>query len=199
MQTVHGEPGRTALLASFEKNADLLRLGKLLIENDWQLLGSAGTAKYLNENGVVCRDVAEIVGAPILGHRVVTLSRELHAGLLSTEADAAELEKLGVPRIDLVYVTLYPLEKTIADPAATPADVIEKTDIGGPTLLRAAAKGRRLTLSHPSHIDHVHTWFVHGKSTAERELLVTRLVAAAERRVADYVAASAAYWERQIE
>src|SRR3989344_8183630 len=119
---------KTALLASYTKDETLVRLGKMLKDAGWALLGSAGTAKYLKENGIECRDVAEIVGVPILGHRVVTLSRELHAGLLSTDADAAELEKLGVPRIDLVYVTLYPLEKTIAD-GGSPAEVVEKTDI----------------------------------------------------------------------
>ena len=138
---------RTALLASYEKDTTLLRLGKMLKDAGWSLLGSAGTAKYLIENGVACRDVAELVGAPILGHRVVTLSRELHAGLLSTDADTAELQRLNVSRIDLVYVTLYPLEQAIA--AGNPTDVIEKTDIGGPTLLRSAAKGRRIVLSSP--------------------------------------------------
>src|SRR3989344_7670943 len=103
-----------ALLASYEKDASVLRLATLLEKNGWSVLASSGTAKYLDENGIPCRDVAEIVGKPILGHRVVTLSRELHAGLLATDADAAELEKLRVPRIDLVYVTLYPMEKTIA-------------------------------------------------------------------------------------
>ncbi len=187
----------TALLASYEKDEALLRLGRLLSENGWSLLGSAGTAKYLNENGLACRDVAEIIGPPILGHRVVTLSRELHAGLLSTENDASELKGLGVLRIDLVYVTLYPLEKTIADHSATPADIIEKTDIGGPTLLRAAAKGRRITLSDPSHVDILEAWIKGGSPENERERLVTRLVAAAERRVADYVDASARYWENE--
>lgn len=183
---------KTALLASYEKDAALLGLGKFLTENGWVLMGSAGTARYLNEKGVPCRDVAEIVGAPILGHRVVTLSRELHAGLLSTEADGVELKKLGVPRIDLVYVTLYPLEKTIADPSASQADVIEKTDIGGPTLLRAAAKGRRIVISNPSQISEVEAAITSGNVS---ESLVNRLVAAAERRVADYVGASARYWE----
>lgn len=183
---------KTALLASYEKDAALLGLGKFLTENGWVLMGSAGTARYLNEKGVPCRDVAEIVGAPILGHRVVTLSRELHAGLLSTEADGVELKKLGVPRIDLVYVTLYPLEKTIADPSASQADVIEKTDIGGPTLLRAAAKGRRIVISNPSQISEVEAAITSGSVS---ESLVNRLVAAAERRVADYVGASARYWE----
>lgn len=189
---------KTALLASYEKDEHVLRLGRLLSENGWALLGSAGTAKYLNENKILCRDVAEIVGPPILKHRVVTLSREIHAGLLATDADSAELEKLGVPRIDLVYVTLYPLEKTIADPSATPANVIEKTDIGGPTLLRAAAKGRRLVLSSPAQIDELELWFKNGSRETEREALVTRLAAAAERHVADYVNSSASYWESRM-
>ena len=190
---------KTALLASHEKGEELIRLGKLLSENGWTLLGSAGTAKYLNDNKVACRDVAEIVGPPILGHRVVTLSREIHAGLLAeTPDDFAELKRLNIEPIDLVYITLYPLLKTIADPSATPADVIEKTDIGGPTILRAAAKGPRLALSDPSQIALVETWIKHGAPESEREALVTRFAAATERRVADYVSASAEYWERKI-
>ena len=98
-----------ALLASYEKDDTLLRLGRALKTNDWTLLGSAGTAKYLNENGISCMDVADIVGKPILGHRVVTLSRELHAALLSTVKDVDEMKKLGLEPIDLVYVTLSPL------------------------------------------------------------------------------------------
>lgn len=183
---------KTALLASYEKDAALLHLGKLLAGADWSLMGSAGTAKYLAENGVSCRDVAEIVGAPILGHRVVTLSRELHAGLLATDADGAELEKLGVPRIDLVYVTLYPLEHAIQS-NASPTEIIEKTDIGGPTLLRAAAKGRRITLSSPSQIEEFEK---HLGANDFSEKYIVSLAAAAERRVAEYVATSASYWEK---
>ena len=191
----HGEHGRIALLASYEKDEHVLRLGKLLKESGWSILASAGTAKYLNENSIAARDVAEIVGKPILGHRVVTLSRELHAALLATDADQAELDKLGVPRIDLVYVTLYPLEKTIAS-GASPEEVIEKTDIGGPTLLRTAGKGRRLVLSDPSQIDEIAPYLKNGGE--EKEKIITKLVAAAERRVADYVDASASYWESRV-
>ena len=198
MKTVYGEQSRTALLASYTKDETLVRLGKMLAGAGWALLGSGGTAKYLNDNGIACRDVAEIVGAPILGHRVVTLSREIHAGLLSRDEDAEELKKLGTPRIDLVYVTLYPLEQTIADTSSTPNDVIDKTDIGGPTLLRAAAKGRRLTLSSPAQVDALEVFIKSGSPESAREELVVRLVAAAERRVADYVAASASYWESRM-
>ncbi|OGG48738.1 hypothetical protein A2704_03265 [Candidatus Kaiserbacteria bacterium RIFCSPHIGHO2_01_FULL_54_36b] len=190
---------KTALLASYEKDEDLRRLGRLLIDNGWSLIGSAGTAKYLMGNSIPCRDVAGIVGPPILGHRVVTLAREVYAGLLAaTEEDFKELRQLGITPIDLVYVTLYPLEGTIADATSTPEDVIEKTDIGGPTLLRAAAKGRRLALSSPEHIDLVEAFIKNGSPEDAREALTTHLAAAAERRVADYVDASARYWEKQI-
>ena len=187
-----------ALLASYEKDDHLLQLGKLLQSNEWKLMGSAGTAKYLNENGIPCRDAADIVGKPILGHRVVTLSRELHAALLAKPEDYGELQKLGVEPIDLVYVTLYPLEKTIADPSSTPADIIEKTDIGGPTLLRSASKGRRLALSSPSQIDELERWLGNGAKEPERQALAEKFAAAAERRVAEYVDASASYWEGKM-
>ncbi|MEK7069044.1 MAG: hypothetical protein AAB947_01525 [Patescibacteria group bacterium] len=197
MKTVDGEHRQIALLASYEKDEKLIRIGKLLHEAKWKLLGSAGTAKFLNENSIPCRDVAEIVGKPILGHRVVTLSRELHAALLSTTADFKELVELGIEPIDLVYVTLYPLEEAIAR-GALPAEVTEKTDIGGPTILRSAAKGGRLALSNSSQIVEVENWIAKGSNENERIALAEKFAAAAERRVADYVDASAQYWESKI-
>lgn len=188
---------KTALLASYEKDANVLRLGKMLTDAGWGLLGSAGTARYLNENGIKCQDVAEIVGPPILGHRVVTLSRELHAGLLSTDKDEMELRQLGVPRIDLVYVTLYPLEEATANPASTPQDIIEKTDIGGPTLLRSAAKGQRLALTSPKQLDLLDAWLKGGEDEQARWKLMQQFAAAAERRVADYISTSASYLEKR--
>lgn len=185
---------KTALLASYSKDALLLRLARLLIANDYGLLGSAGTTKFLNENSIPCTDVAGLVGPPILGHRVVTLVREIYAALLSRPEDAGELAKLHITPIDLVFVTLYPLEETIAK-GGTPEDVIEKTDIGGPTLLRAAAKGRRMTLSSPEQVIELEGWFAKGAPESEREHMVLKFAAAAERRVAEYVRTSAEYWE----
>lgn len=189
---------KRALLASYEKDQNLLDLANLLRSHDWTLLGSAGTAKFLGDHGIPCRDVSEIVGPPILGHRVVTLARKIHAALLSTPNDTAELERLGVRPFGIVYVTLYPLEQTIKN-GGSPEDVLEKTDIGGPTLLRAAAKGRRLTLSDPSQIAELKQWFDSGERVADKEKLVTKFAAAAERRAANYIATSADYWERHLE
>src|SRR3990167_6925786 len=115
---------KTALLASYSKDEDLKRLGKLLIENGWTLLGSAGTAKFLMDNGIPCRDVAGIVGPPILGHRVVTLARKIYAALLAvTPEDFHELDRQNVKPINLVYVTLYPLEDAIANPKSTEREI----------------------------------------------------------------------------
>ena len=190
---------KVALLASYKKDEPLLRLGRLLTRNQWKLLGSSGTSQYLNENGIPCLDVSNIVGKPILGHRVVTLSREIYAGLLAyTEDDFKELGRTGVQNIDLVYVALYPLEETVADSKSEPEDVIEKTDIGGPTLLRAAAKGRRIALSNPEQIPVLEEWFSRGTPEKERADMVAKFAAAAERRVADYVDASAKYWENRM-
>lgn len=188
---------KRALLASYEKDQALLTLAKLLYDRGWTLLGSAGTAKFLSDNGFSCRDVSEIVGPPILGHRVVTLARNIYAALLSTPKDSDELERLGIRPIGLVYVTLYPLEKTIEE-GGSPEDVLEKTDIGGPTLLRAAAKGRRLALSSPEQIDDLKRWFDTGERSADKELLITKFAAESERRVAEYVNASATYWESHL-
>ena len=186
---------RIALLASHEKDEALLEFATFLKENEWELWASAGTARYLGDHGITATDVSSIVGEPILGHRVVTLSRELHAGLLATENDQKELDELGIKRIDLVYVTFYPLEEAVRNPLATPNDIIEKTDIGGPTLLRSAAKGRRIVISDASQIPQVESFIRDGELPEERERLVTHLVAAAERRVSEYTDASAKYWE----
>ncbi|MCR4281118.1 MAG: hypothetical protein NUV88_02185 [Candidatus Kaiserbacteria bacterium] len=191
---------KTALLTSYAKDEPLLRLANILTKNSWNLLGSAGTTSYLKENGVACKDVADTVGPPILGHRVVTLSREIYAGLLaSTPQDFAELERLHISNIDLVYVNLYPLEEETQNPQATPESVLGKTDIGGPTLLRAAAKGRRLALSNPAQIKSLEAWLVKGAPEAEREKMVLQFAAEAERRVADYVTTSASYWEKRVD
>ena len=191
---------KTALLSASNKDGlgtfagELTKLG-------WNLLASAGTAKYLAERGTQAKDVAEIVGPPILGHRVVTLSRELHAALLATdsEADQAELVRLGVPRIDLVYVNLYPLQAEIANPDHTLKSVIEKTDIGGPTLLRSAAKGRRIALCRPTEFD-MALDFIRGRyrGVIRDQVFVSAFTVIAEREIAAYCAASADFHQGMV-
>src|SRR3989338_4331778 len=102
----------TALLTSYAKDESLLRIARILAKNGWNILGSTGTTGYLKENGVSCKDVADTIGPPILGHRVVTLSREVYAGLLATtEADFAELKILN---INFVRTTSSPITTPFA-------------------------------------------------------------------------------------
>ena len=184
---------RAALLSVYDKSG-IVEFAEGLVDLDWTIYASGGTAKALADAGVPVTDVAELVGGgAILGHRVVTLSRELHAALLArpVEEDLAELEQLGIPFIDLVCVDLYPLAEEIAKPTATPESVIEKTDIGGPTMLRSAAKGRRIVVADPTVRQQVLEWLRAGEP--ESEINRTKLAALSEAIVADYCLASARY------
>ena len=186
---------RTALLSAYEKTEELADFARALKERGWSILASTGTTKFLVEKGIEAKDVATIVGKPILGHRVVSLSREIHAGILARDEDAEELKRLGIPRIDLVYADLYPLQAEIAKPEATEKSVIEKTDIGGPTLLRAAGKARRIVISHSSQcaaaLDFIDRE-AHMSDEAKRKYLAG-LAGEAESVVADYAAISARF------
>ena len=139
---------RVALISVFNK-AGIEDIARKLVEMDWAIVSSGGTAKTLAAANIPVIDVAELVGgAAILGHRVVTLSREVHAGLLARQIpeDIAEMEKLGIPFIDMVICDFYPMKDIIAKPGATIDSVVEMTDIGGPTMVRSAAKGNRIVI-----------------------------------------------------
>ena len=138
-----------AILSVHDKTG-IVDLAKGLAALNWTLLASGGTAKLLRENGLSVTEVAEYTQSPeILGGRVKTLHPAIHGGLLArpTEADHQQLLNLGWDFIDLVAVNLYPFEATIAKPNVTYDEVIENIDIGGVTLIRAAAKNHeRVTL-----------------------------------------------------
>ena len=139
----------TALLSVHNKTG-LLEFANGLASLGWTLLASGGTAKLLRENGIAVTEVADYTKSPeILGGRVKTLHPAVHGGLLArpTQADHQQLLDLGWDYIDLVAVNLYPFEETIAKPSVSYAEVIENIDIGGVTLIRAAAKNHeRVTL-----------------------------------------------------
>ena len=138
---------KNALISVFHKEG-IEEFARELVGLGWTIYASGGTHKCITEAGIPATDVADLVGPPILGHRVVTLSREIHAGLLAQEGDEAELESLKTPWFGLVCVDLYPLEEAIAR-GAPPAEITEMTDIGGPTMLRSAAKSRRIVICKP--------------------------------------------------
>lgn len=139
----------TAILSVHNKTG-LIEFARALNALGWKLLASGGSAKMLRENGIPVTEVADYTGSPeILGGRVKTLHPAIHGGLLArpTEGDRQQLLDLGWDFIDLAAANLYPFEETIAKPGATYVDAIENIDIGGVTLIRAAAKNHeRVTL-----------------------------------------------------
>src|SRR4051812_22329727 len=108
-----------ALISVYDKTG-IEDFARGLAELDWKVYASGGTAKAISGAGIDVRDVSELVGgSAILGHRVVTLSREISAGLLADKnspEDMTELASLKIPVIDLVCVDMYPLEESIAKP-----------------------------------------------------------------------------------
>lgn len=116
--------------------ANLKKLG-------YEIVSSGGTAKHLGEKGIEVVDVFEITGIPpILSHRVVTLHPKIHGGILAekTPEHEEELKKYGIERFDIVCVDIYPVWEALGNQNATVQSVMGLTDIGGPTMLRAAAK-----------------------------------------------------------
>ena len=138
-----------AILSVHDKTG-IIEFAQGLAALGWTLLASGGTAKLLRENKIPVTEVADYTNSPeILGGRVKTLHPAVHGGLLArpTNEDHQQLLDLGWDYIDLVVVNLYPFEETIAKPNVTYQDVIENIDIGGVTLIRAAAKNHeRVTL-----------------------------------------------------
>lgn len=115
-----------------------------LVKLDIELLSTGGTAKKLRDAGLTVMDVSEFTGFPeMLDGRVKTLHPKVHGGILNQRENAnhqSQCAEHGLENIDLIAVNLYEFEKTIAVPGCTLAEAIENIDIGGPTMLRAAAK-----------------------------------------------------------
>lgn len=148
------EHSQTAILSVYDKTG-LLDLAKGLLAAKVRLLASGGTAKLLRESGFPVEDVESITHAPeMLGGRVKTLHPAVHGGILARdiEADEKDLETHHIAKVDFVVCNLYPFKETVAKIGVTIPEAVEEIDIGGVTLLRAAAKNHsRVTiLSDPN-------------------------------------------------
>ncbi len=131
-------------LISVSDKSGVLEFARGLNELNVKILSTGGTAKLLADNGIPVTEVADYTGFPeMLDGRVKTLQPKVHAGILARRdlpEHVATLEKHSIPTIDLVVVNLYPFASTIAKPDCSLEDAIENIDIGGPTMVRAAAK-----------------------------------------------------------
>jgi len=136
---------KTALLSVSDKTG-LVEFARGLSELGVKLLSTGGTARKLRESGLQVQDVSYYTGFPeIMDGRVKTLHPKVHAGLLALRDNPAHmqaLQEIGAELIDLVVVNLYPFEATIARPDCTYEEALENIDIGGPTMVRAAAKNQ---------------------------------------------------------
>jgi len=134
---------RRALLSASDKTG-LVEFAQGLVRLGVELLSTGGTAHVLRAAGLPVTDVADVTGVPeMLDGRVKTLHPAIHGGVLAVRGNADHARQLaaqGIAPIDLVAVNLYPFEETLANPDRTVADVIEQIDIGGPAMLRSAAK-----------------------------------------------------------
>lgn len=137
---------RTALISVSDK-AGVRELAKGLVELGVKIMSSGGTASHLREAGIEVMDVSDYTGFPeMMDGRVKTLHPKVHGGLLALRDNPdhmAAAERHGITLIDMVVVNLYPFEHTIARPEIELPEAIENIDIGGPSMLRSAAKNNR--------------------------------------------------------
>ena len=137
---------RRALLSVYDKTG-IEDFARALVDRGVEILSSGGTAGTIEAAGIKVRPIQEWTGFPqMLGHRVVTLHPKVHGSILALRDDPdhqADIEKFGLEPIDLVCVSLYPFEQAIAKEGCQLADAVEMIDIGGPTMVRAAAKNHK--------------------------------------------------------
>ncbi|CCE81696.1 Piso0_002361 [Millerozyma farinosa CBS 7064] len=189
---------KTAILSVYDKTG-LLDLAKGLVANNVRLLASGGTAKLVREAGFPVEDVSTITHAPeMLGGRVKTLHPAVHGGILARDlkSDQADLEAQGIEKVDFVVCNLYPFKETVSKVAVTIEEAVEEIDIGGVTLLRAAAKNHsRVTIlsdpkDYPGFLEELKT----GEVSSEAR---NRYALKAFEHTADYDVAISDFFRKQ--
>ena len=138
---------RLALLSVSDKTGLVELASSLHQDLNFEIVSSGGTAKAIADAGIPVTKVSDCTQSPeILGGRIKTLHPKVHGGILARPDQASDEKDLtdnGIRPFDLVVVNLYPFEQTIAQPNVSLAEAIEKIDIGGPTMIRAAAKNHQ--------------------------------------------------------
>ncbi|WP_288051265.1 bifunctional phosphoribosylaminoimidazolecarboxamide formyltransferase/IMP cyclohydrolase [Acidiphilium sp.] len=189
---------RRALISVSDK-AGLVELGRALAAAGVEILSTGGSARALREAGIAVVEVADYTGVPeMLDGRVKTLVPKIHGGLLGRRdlpEHLAQMQRHDIPPIDLLAVNLYPFEETVAK-GSDFETCVENIDIGGPALIRAAAKNHDsvAVLTSPAQYDDLIAALAAGGTTLEQR---RRLAAAAYARTAAYDAAISAWFAQQ--
>lgn len=188
-------------LISVSDKRGVTEFAKSLKEMGWEIIATGGTMKMLLDSGLDVTGISEITGFPeICGGRVKTLHPKVHGALLGrrdVESDMQQLADNGIGLIDLICVNLYPFEATVAKPDVTLADAIENIDIGGPSMLRSAAKNCKsvTVVCEPEDYETVLAEIRKNGNTTEETRL--RLSAKAYTHTALYDCHIAEYMRRQ--
>ncbi|MGP4076023.1 bifunctional phosphoribosylaminoimidazolecarboxamide formyltransferase/IMP cyclohydrolase [Halobacillus sp. K22] len=188
-------------LLSVSNKQGLTEFAKQLHELDYELISTGGTKRTIEEAGIPVLSISEITDFPeIMDGRVKTLHPAVHGGLLAkrgNEDHMQQLDELEIQTIDLVAVNLYPFKDTIAKPGVTEADAIENVDIGGPTMLRAAAKSFEdvAVVVDPSDYEEVIAGLKDELTYEKRRNLAAKVF----RHTANYDAMIAEYFTAQTE
>ncbi len=190
---------RRAILSVWDKTG-LVELARGLQSAGFELVASGGSAKALAAAGLDVVQVDDVTGHPeILGGRVKTLHPAIHGGILArrTPEHLEELAKHGIGPVDVVVCNLYPFQRTVAAPGVTEAEAVEQIDIGGVTLLRAAAKNFEsvAVVCDPADYGAVLVGLEDGSLDVEER---RRLAVKAFHHTADYDVAISAWLERQV-
>ena len=170
---------KTALVSVFHKDG-LEELLAKLHEEGVKFLSTGGTQKFIESLGYECQAVESVTSYPsILGGRVKTLHPRIFGGILArrdNEGDRQQMAEYAIPEIDLVIVDLYPFEQTVAS-GASEADIIEKIDIGGISLIRAGAKNFNDVVIVPSKAEYGMLLDIVNKKGAETDLAERKVFA----------------------
>lgn len=184
-------------LISVSDKTGVIDFAKELEELNFEILSTGGTKKLLEEAGINVKAVDEVTGFPeILGGRVKTLHPAIHGGLLAKKDDPShmqQIEEQGIQGIDVLCVNLYPFQKTIENPDVTVTDAIENIDIGGPAMLRAAAKNYESVTVVVDAADYASVITELQKNGNPTRELKRRLAAKVFRHTASYDALIAEY------
>ena len=184
-------------IISVSDKTGVLELARALNDAGAEILSTGGTAKLLTDNGIKVTKVSDFTGFPeILDGRVKTLNPKIHGGILARRSLSKHLEEMksnGIKPIDMVVVNLYPFEETIKKDDVTDEDAIENIDIGGPCMIRAAAKNHESVAvvtdpkDYPSIISEISK--IGGLTLGDRRKLATKAYA----RTSEYDAAIHTY------
>lgn len=201
--SAHETPKIERALLSVSDKTGLIEFAKGLAASGIELFSTGGTSRELTQAGLTVHDVADYTGSPeMMDGRLKTLHPKVHGGVLCRHDNASDMQSLeehDIAKFELVVINLYPFAATIANPDSTFSDAIEKIDIGGPTLVRGAAKNHAFVTiasssdQYPAILESIQQQS--GTTLAHRK----QLAAAAFAHTADYDAAIAQYFATQLD